>query len=77
MSTKQPTIVVADGARLRASLARTFGHRLGHAAIGLGLAPSTLSRILNGRSKPGPRFIAAVLTNLPVSFNDVFEVVEA
>jgi transcriptional regulator with XRE-family HTH domain len=33
----------------------------------------TVSRVLAGKSAPGPRFIASVLTSFPVKFEDVFD----
>lgn len=52
-------------------------------AQGLGIAPSTINRILRGPDKskggqaPGAAFIAAVLAAFPVfEFSDFFEVIE-
>lgn len=42
----------------------------------LDCAPSTISRQLNDKAEAGPRLIGAILTNYPVSFEDVFDVTE-
>ena len=42
----------------------------------IGVDPSTVSRVQNGRSQVSSRFIAAVLTHLPVAFGDAFEIIE-
>lgn len=42
----------------------------------IGCQPSTISRQARGLAEAGPRFIAAVIRNLPVEFNDAFEVAD-
>lgn len=42
----------------------------------LNCAPSTISRQLNDKAEAGPRLIGSILTNYPVSFEDVFDVTE-
>ncbi|MFD6094009.1 hypothetical protein ACFWGN_17985 [Oerskovia sp. NPDC060338] len=42
----------------------------------LGLNDGTISRVLAGKSDPGNKFIAAVLRNVPVAFEEVFVVVD-
>lgn len=42
----------------------------------LDCAPSTISRQLNDKAEAGPRLIGSILTNYPVSFEDVFDVTE-
>lgn len=42
----------------------------------LGCQPSTISRQARGLAEAGPRFIAAVMRNLPVEFSDAFEVAD-
>lgn len=42
----------------------------------LGCAPSTISRQINDKAEAGPRLIGSILTNYPVSFEDVFDVTE-
>lgn len=47
-------------------------------ARGLGIAPSSTWRILEGDSAPGPVFIAATLSTFDnLSFADLFEIVDA
>jgi len=43
----------------------------------IGIDGSTLSRVRNGKSKPGPEFIAGVVTNFPVRMEDLVTVVAA
>lgn len=43
----------------------------------IGLNEGTISRIRHGQSKPGPAFIAAILTNYPVRMEDVVTVENA
>jgi len=38
--------------------------------------PGTVSRVLSGKSAPGPLFIAAVLLTFPVKFERVFDVID-
>lgn len=45
-------------------------------ATRIGVNKSTLSRVLEGKSRPGDRFIASILTAFPVKFEDIFDVVE-
>ena len=45
-------------------------------ATALGVNKGTASRVLNGKSAPGPTFISSVLTTFPVKFEDVFTVVD-
>lgn len=40
----------------------------------IGIDASTLSRVRNGKSQPGPEFIAAVVTTYPVRMEDVVTV---
>jgi len=39
-----------------------------------GISEGTLSRVRHGENRPGPEFIAAFLTNLPVRFEDLVTV---
>lgn len=41
-------------------------------AEALGLHKGTISRVLNGKTDPGPAFISSVLLTFPVKFEDVF-----
>jgi len=43
----------------------------------IGIDGSTLSRVRNGKSQPGPEFIAGVVTNFPVRIEDLVTVVAA
>lgn len=43
----------------------------------LGVDKGTVSRVLKGKSAPGPAFIAAMLIAFPVKFEDIFDVVES
>lgn len=43
----------------------------------IGIDAGTLSRIRNGESQPGPKFIANTLTNFPVRFDDLVNVEDA
>lgn len=45
-------------------------------ALALGVDKGTASRVLTGKSAPGPTFISSVLTTFPVKFEDVFTVVD-
>ena len=45
-------------------------------AAALGINKGTLSRVLKGKSAPGPRFISSVLRLFPVKFEDVFQVID-
>ncbi|MGN8024736.1 hypothetical protein [Microbacterium sp. 22242] len=45
-------------------------------ADALSLDKGTVSRVLNGESAPGPKFISSVLLTFPVKFEDVFSVVD-
>lgn len=45
-------------------------------AARLGVDKGTVSRVLKGKSAPGPTFVAAMLMTFPVKFEDVFDVVE-
>ena len=40
----------------------------------IGISEATISRIRNGKSKPGPEFIAAIVTAYPVRMEDVVTV---
>lgn len=42
----------------------------------LGLNNGTISRVFTGRAHPGNRFIAAVLRNVPMPFDELFVVVD-
>lgn len=45
----------------------------GEIALGLGVAPSTLSRVVNGKSQPGADLMAAIrLVFGPEAFADIF-----
>jgi transcriptional regulator with XRE-family HTH domain len=43
----------------------------------IGIDGSTLSRVRNGKSQPGPEFIASVVTNFPVRMEELVTVVAA
>lgn len=43
----------------------------------IGIDGSTLSRVRNGKSQPGPDFIASVVTNFPVRVDELVTVVAA
>lgn len=45
-------------------------------AARLGVDKGTVSRVLKGKSAPGPAFVAAMLMTFPVKFEDIFDVVE-
>lgn len=45
-------------------------------ALALGVDKGTVSRVLSGKSAPGPTFISSVLTTFPIKFEDVFTVVD-
>lgn len=46
-------------------------------AAGIGVAGSTLNRILSGKTRPGTAFIAAVLAAFPaLEFDHLFEVID-
>ncbi len=53
------------------------GQPWGTFAKQLGIDGSTLSRVRNGKSQPGPEFIAAAVTNFPVRIEDLVTVVAA
>lgn len=53
------------------------GQNWGEFAKEIGLSEGTISRIRNGKSKPGPEFIAAVVTTYPVRMEDVVTVEDA
>jgi len=40
----------------------------------IGIDAGTLSRIRNGESQPGPKFIASIVTAFPVQIQDIVEV---
>ena len=42
----------------------------------LGIDGGTLSRIRNGESQPGPKFIANAVTRFPIRMDDIVTVVE-
>ncbi len=44
-------------------------------AARLGVNKGSLSRVLSGKTAPGPGFIASVLATFPVKFEAVFDVV--
>lgn len=75
-------VSVSAAIRLRTGQYRKFAALKGwrtddQAARAVGVDPATLSRVLKGRSAPGSRFIAGVLSALPeVDFADLFEVVD-
>lgn len=43
----------------------------------IGISEAAVSRIRNGKSRPGPEFIAAVVTAYPVRMDDVVIVEDA
>lgn len=43
----------------------------------IGIDAGTLSRIRNGESQPGPKFIANTLTAFPIRFDDIVNVEDA
>jgi len=45
-------------------------------ADALGIDKGTASRVISGKSAPGPTFISAVLTRFPVKFEDVFTITD-
>lgn len=45
-------------------------------ASALGVDKGTASRVISGKSAPGPVFISSVLITFPVKFEEVFTVVE-
>jgi hypothetical protein len=45
-------------------------------AAELGVTPSTISRLVNGKSEPGNKIIAAFLLTYPQTFDYFFEVVD-
>lgn len=45
-------------------------------AARIGVNDSTLSRVLAGDIAPSARFIAATLSELPVQFHEVFDIVD-
>ncbi len=53
------------------------GQPWGTFAKQIGIDGSTLSRVRNGKSQPGPEFIASVVTNFPVRMEDLVTVVAA
>lgn len=42
----------------------------------IGISGGTLSRIRSGKSQPGPKFIAEVITRFPVRMEDLVTVAE-
>lgn len=43
----------------------------------MGMAPSSVTRVIAGEYEPGPRFIASLLTVFPtLRFRDLFEITE-
>lgn len=56
-------IGIAQGLRSRYALAKR-----------LGMSPSTVGRVLDGEQLPGNTLIAATLSTLRVSFDEVFEI---
>jgi transcriptional regulator with XRE-family HTH domain len=50
------------------------GQNWGAFANEIGISEATISRIRSGKSKPGPEFIAAVVTAFPVRMEDVVTV---
>lgn len=53
------------------------GQNWGEFAQQIGISEGTISRIRSGKSRPGPEFIAAVVTAHPVRMEDLVTVVEA
>ena len=53
------------------------GQPWGTFAKQIGIDGSTLSRVRNGKSQPGPEFIASIVTAFPVRIEDVVTVVAA
>lgn len=44
-------------------------------ASALGVDKGTASRVLSGKSAPGPHFISSVLLTFPVKFEEIFQIV--
>lgn len=53
------------------------GQLWGTFAKQIGVSEGTISRIRHGHSRPGPEFIAAVVTNFPVRIEDIVTVEDA
>ena len=49
----------------------------GALARAMGVNPSSVSRVTNGKQQPGPRFIAGLCIALSAKMTDLFEVVPA
>ena len=47
----------------------------GSLARAMGVNPSSVSRVTNGKQQPGPRFIAGLCVALNAKMTDLFEVV--
>lgn len=45
-------------------------------ALAMGIDPGNLSRVLQGKQQPGPKFIAALCVALTAELGDLFEVVD-
>jgi len=72
----RPTTLTIDAERFD-SLRREQGlDTIKSLADALGIDKGTASRVLEGKSAPGPKFISSVLTTFPVKFEDVFTVVD-
>jgi len=46
------------------------------AAEVLGVTDGTVSRVMTGKSLPGNKFMAAVLSHVPAPFDEIFETVD-
>lgn len=53
------------------------GQPWGAFAEQIGIDGGTLSRIRNGESQPGPKFIASIITAYPIRFDDIVNVEDA
>jgi transcriptional regulator with XRE-family HTH domain len=53
------------------------GQPWGAFAEQIGIDGGTLSRIRNGESQPGPKFIANIITAYPIRFDDIVNVEDA
>jgi transcriptional regulator with XRE-family HTH domain len=71
-------VVRVAGPAAASALVAAFGERAGHEiALGLGVAPSTLSRVCNGKSAPGHELLAAIrYTFGDEAFNEIATVEE-
>lgn len=75
MKTTQPTLI------LRSDIVRALRETKGlesdkDLAAAMGIDPSSVSRVIRGRSQPGPKFIAALCFALETPINHLFAVIE-